>query len=164
MLVADGEMLISIEAKFGSGNPLAHEGTVKEGEKPVTRKGVLERYLGGNTSERTKQIVRSENIPPAPRSQLLRNVVFASEMARGTPWHVVNLVAESLKRKDDKHKSFANPTKEIVDYLQPDYKHCFTYRTWEGLHANCIKGESKLADLDSYLKGKSAHYCRAFAL
>jgi hypothetical protein len=28
-------------------------------------------------------------------------------------------------------------------YLHPDYKRCFTYRTWEGLYANCIAGDSK---------------------
>jgi hypothetical protein len=164
MLVADGEMLVSIEAKFGSGNPLAHEGMVKKGEKPITRAGLLERYLGNNTSQRTKRIVQSEHIGRAPRSQLLRNVVFTAEMGGDTPWHVVNLVAESLKGKKDKYKSFANPTEEVAGYLHPDYKHCFTYRTWEGLHANCIAGDSKLADLDGYLREKSAHYFPAFTL
>jgi hypothetical protein len=164
MLVAEGEMLVSIEAKFGSGNPLAHEGEVKEGQKPITRVGLLKRYLGTETSVRTRSIVQSEQIGPAPRSQLLRNVVFAAEMADGVPWHVVNLVANSLKGRSDMYKSFADPTGEIAGYLQPDYKHCFTYRTWEGLYANCVAGDTKLADLDGYLHGKSAHYCPAFVL
>ena len=164
MLVAEGEMLISIEAKFGSGNPLAHEGEVKEGQKPIARDGLLKRYLGTQTSVGTRSIVQSEKIGRAPRSQLLRNVVFAAEMADDTPWHVVNLVADSLKGRSDKYKSCADPTGEIAGYLKPDYKHCFTYRTWEGLHANCVAGDSELADLDGYLRGKSAHYGCAFVL
>jgi hypothetical protein len=38
-LVAEGEMLVSIEAKFGSGNPLAREGLVEKGEKPSPAQG-----------------------------------------------------------------------------------------------------------------------------
>jgi hypothetical protein len=49
--------------------------------------------------------VQSELIGPATHSQLLRNVVFAAEMAGDTPWHVVNLVAASLQGSDDKYKS-----------------------------------------------------------
>jgi hypothetical protein len=95
---------------------------------------------------------------------LLRNVVFAAEMAHDTPRHVVNLVANSLKGNSNKYYSFADPTDEVTDYLHPDYKHCFTYRTWESLHANCIAGDPGLAVLDGYLRGKSAHYGRAFSL
>jgi hypothetical protein len=48
MLVVPGEMLICIEAKFGSGNPLAYDGDVKEGEKPASRAGSLEKYEHGH--------------------------------------------------------------------------------------------------------------------
>lgn len=164
MLVADGELLVSIEAKFGSGNPLAHKGEVKEGQKPITADGLRDRYLGTGTSERTKRIVQPGLLGDAPHSQLLRNVVFAAEMTQGAPWHVVNLVADSLKGTDDGYKSYADPTGPVTRYLHPDYQHCFTYRTWEGLHAHCIAGEPSLANLDSYLRGKSAHYGRAFVL
>jgi len=164
MLVADGELLVSIEAKFGSGNPLAHKGEVKEGEKPITASGLRERYLGADTSERTKLIVQSKFIGDAPHGQLLRNIVFAAEMTQGAPWHVVNLVAESLKGKDDGYKSYANPTEPITRYLHADYQHCFTYRSWEGLYAHCVAGDPALAGLDSYLRGKSAHYRPAFDL
>ena len=44
--------------------------------------------------------------------------------------------------------------------MHPDYKQCFTYRTWEGLYANCIAGDLRLAELDEYFRGKSAHYGR----
>jgi hypothetical protein len=91
MLVAERELVVCIEAKFGSGNPLAYDSEPKEGEKPTSRAGLLARYLGDRTSDRTRKIVCAERIGPAPRSQLLRNVVFASEMAEKTPWCVVNL-------------------------------------------------------------------------
>jgi hypothetical protein len=165
MLVAAGEMLICIEAKFGSGNPLAHDGAIKDGEKPTSRAGLLARYLGERTSQRTKDIVRTEHIGPTPRSQLLRNIVFAAEMAGETPWHVVNLVSSTQGiGADDKYKSYADPTDEVRGYLQPDCRHCFTFRTWEGLHSALIADEPALAALDRYLRGKSAHYRRAFNL
>jgi hypothetical protein len=164
MLVADGEMLVCIEAKFRSGNPLAREVEAKKGQKPISRKGLLERYLGDKTSARTKRIVQVKQIGQAPCSQLLRNVVFAAEMAQNTPWHVVNLVADSLKGKSDKYQSFSDPTDEITGYLHPDYKHCFTFQTWEGLYSNCIADDPKLTKLDKYFRGKSAHYKRAFVL
>lgn len=44
MLVVDGQLIVCIEAKFGSGNPIAHEATLRPGEKPTTREGLLGRY------------------------------------------------------------------------------------------------------------------------
>jgi hypothetical protein len=165
MLVAEGEMVICIEAKFGSGNPLAHDSKPKDGEKPTSRAGLLARYLGDRTSERTKRIVQADRTGPAPRSQLLRNIVFASEMAGDTPWHVVNLVSSTQGAGvDDRYKSYADPTSEVTGYLHPDWHHCFTFRTWEGLHAAAVAGNPELASLDTYLRGKSAHYRRAFEL
>ena len=45
MLIAPGEMLICIEAKFASANPLAHDSPTAAGAKPTTREGLLARYL-----------------------------------------------------------------------------------------------------------------------
>jgi hypothetical protein len=165
MLVAEGEMLICIEAKFGSANTLAHDSKLNTGDKPTSRDGLLQRYLGDG-SPRAKAVVRPERIGPHPRSQLLRNVVFASEMAGDAPWHVVNLVSAtlSLSGKDDPTKSYADPTEEVCGYLRGDHQHCFTYRSWEGLHANVVKAQASLTELDQYLRGKSAHYRRAFDL
>jgi hypothetical protein len=164
MLVAERELVVCIEAKFGSGNPLAYDSVTKKGEKPTSRVGLIARYLGNRTSDRTRRIVCCEKIGPASRSQLLRNIVFASEMAENTPWCVVNLVSSTQRGRDDKHKSYADPTDEVQSYLHPDWRHCFTFRTWERLHAAVISGDSALAALDQYLRGKSAHFRRAFAL
>ena len=165
MLVADGEIVISIEAKFGSGNPLSHDGEAKEGEKPTSRAGLLARYLGERTSERTKHIVRPDHMGASLHSQLFRNIVFASEMAGEVPWHVVNLVSSTQRGTlNDVSHTFADPTNDVRGYLHPDCQHCFTYRTWEGLHAELIRNEPALAGLDRYLRGKSAHYLPAFEL
>jgi hypothetical protein len=165
ILVAEEEMLISVEAKFTSQNPLAYDRTTKDGEKPTSRAGLLARYLGAKTSELTRQVVRPDHIGPSLHSQLFRNVVFASEMAGKSPWHVVNLVCSSQQgtRKDARY-TFADPTEDVRSYLRPDRKHCFTYRTWEQLHSALIRNDAALAELDRYLRSKSARYLPAFHL
>jgi len=166
MLVAEQELVVCIEAKFGSGNPLAYDSAPKKGEKPTSRKGLLDRYLGERTSDRTRSIVRADKIGAAPRSQLLRNVVFASEMAEKTPWHVVNLVSstQARRRTENNRTSYADPTDEVRSYLHPDWRHCFTLWTWEQLHAAVISSDPDLAHLDRYLRDKSAHFELAFEL
>ena len=161
MLVAPQELVVCIEAKFGSGNPLAHASAVKEGQKPTSRAELLARYLGDQTSSRTKEIVDSEKIGPAIRSQLFRNIVFASEMAGRTPWHVVNLVSSTQWSGETRnnHQSYQDPTDEVRGYLQSD---CFTFRTWEGLYNAVISGDPDLARLEQYLQTKSAHFKPAF--
>jgi hypothetical protein len=53
-------------------------------------------------------------------------------MAGKVPWHVVNLVSSTQGvGPDDKYKSYADPTDEVCGYLDPDWRHCFTFRTWE---------------------------------
>lgn len=80
MLVVEGEIVICIEAKFGSGNSLAYEGRIKEGEKPTSRTGLLERYLGRSTKAATRAAIQPESMAPRLHSQLFRNIVFASEI------------------------------------------------------------------------------------
>jgi hypothetical protein len=132
MLVVKNEMVICIEAKFGSGNSLAHDGSIKDGEKPASRVGLLARYLGPATKDRTKGIIRPENIPQRLHGQLFRNVIFASEMAV-KDWHVVNLVSRTQhqNRKETASCSFLDPTDDVRSYLSQESKSCFTYRTWE---------------------------------
>jgi hypothetical protein len=165
MLVAEGEMVISVEAKFGSGNPLAYDHEAKEGEKPMSRAGLLARYLGANTSDLTKHIVRPDQMGASLHSQLFRNIVFASEMASEVPWHVVNLVSGTQRgTRDDARYSFADPEPAVRCYLHQDWQHCFTYQTWEKLHAALIGDDTELSALDRYLRAKSAHYLPAFEL
>lgn len=165
MLVADGELVISIEAKFGSGNTLAVDREAPKGAKPTARAGLLDRYLGARTSVRTRAIIEPALMGARLHSQLFRNVVFASEMAADVPWHVVNLVSSTQCRsRDDQRYTFTDPTDEVCAYLHPDCQQCFTYRTWEGLHAKLIKDDQGITRLDQYLRGKSAHFLPAFNL
>jgi hypothetical protein len=164
MLVVKGEMVICIEAKFGSGNPLAYDAEVKEGEKPTSRTDLFEQYRGKSRKASTKAAIHSESMAPALHSQLFRNIVFASEMAE-KDWHVVNLVRSTDPgTKDTERYSFADPSVDVKSYLSPDSQSCFTYRTWEGLYASVIKDTPELAELGLYMRGKSAHYRPAFDL
>jgi hypothetical protein len=165
MLVVKDEMVICIEAKFGSGNSLSHEGIIKDGDKPASRAGLLARYLGCAKKDRTKAVIRPEFMAQTLHGQLFRNVVFASEMAV-KDWHVVNLVSSTQHRdrKESVRASYANPTDDVRCYLSPDVQSCFTYRTWEDLYAEKIKGTSELRELDHYMRNMSAHYRPAFDL
>lgn len=165
MLVLDRQLLVCIEAKFGSGNPLAYEGPVKLGQKPVNRAGLLRCYLDQAT-EKTKAIIDRDAIREPFHSQLFRNVVFACEMADGCTWHVVNLVSRTQWncQKDSNKYSFVDPKEQVRAYLRDDYRQCFSFATWEELHAALIKPDSDLSSLDVYLRSKSAHYRRAFEL
>jgi hypothetical protein len=164
MLVIEGEIVICIEAKFGSGNPLAYDGNEKEGEKPTSRSGLFERYLGKARTLSTRVAIHSGTTAPTLHSQLFRNIVFASEMAE-KDWHVVNLVRSTDQgTKDNERYSFADPSVDVKSYLSPDSQSCFTYRTWENLYAAVIKGAPELAELGLYMRGKSAHYRPAFNL
>jgi nicotinamidase-related amidase len=100
-----------------------------------------------------------QKMGPAPSGQLFRNIVFASEMADTTSWHVVNLV-----RGTQGDKPPADPTNEVCGYLRADWRHCFTFRTWESLHGAVVSGSRELAPLDRYLRRKSAHFRQAFLL
>jgi hypothetical protein len=55
MLVAPQELVVCIEAKFGSGNPLAHASAVKEGQKPTARAELLARYLFWGSDQQPDQ-------------------------------------------------------------------------------------------------------------
>jgi hypothetical protein len=165
MLVVEGEIVICIEAKFGSGNSLAYDATVKDGEKPTTRPALVERYLGESTKASTRAAIRSESIGPRLHSQLFRNIIFASEMAV-KEWHVVNLVSKTQHKvgKDNTRTSFTDPTPDVLSYLTPESQSRFTYRTWEDLYAKVIRDDTELTDLTSYMLNKSAHFKRAFEL
>jgi hypothetical protein len=167
MLVAQGEMIVCIEAKFGSGNTLAHgiSEEDKDQQKPTSRQGLLTRYLGGNTSQQTRTMIQQDKIGSVFHSQLFRNIVFAAEMAGPIPWHVVNLVSSTQRPvREKRHVSFDDPTSTVRAYLQPSQHERFTWRTWENLYAARIRDKPELMKLGLYMRGKSAHYRPAFKL
>lgn len=165
MLVIEGRLVICIEAKFGSGNPLAYEGTVPADQKPTDRAALLRRYLDQAGAETRRNIDR-DGIGDTFHSQLFRNVVFASEMADGHDWHVVNLVSRTqwARGHESERYSFKPPDEHVRSYLHPNRKECFSFRTWEDLHRALIKDDPVLPKLNTYICSKSAHYQRAFDL
>lgn len=165
MLVVDTKLIVCIEAKFGSGNPVAYESTVQSGDKPTGRYELFSRYLDG-AGETTQGIIDRQQIDEVFNSQLFRNVVFASEMAVGADWHVANLASKTQWSSDkkSKHSSYDDPATRVQRYLREDVRDRFTFRTWEDLYNSVIKPEPKLKELDEYMHSKSAHFRRAFAL
>lgn len=165
MLVLEGELVISIEAKFSSGNPLAYEGIVEAGQKPADRAGLLRRYVDQSGAE-TQSFIDPDGMGDVLHSQLFRNVIFASEMASSCDWHVVNLVSKTQWNygKDSERYSYENPAPAVRPYLRQDHKHCFSFRAWEGLHKTVIRGVPELAKVDTYMRSKSARYRPAFEL
>ncbi len=161
----EGELVISIEAKFSSGNPLAYEGIVDAGQKTPDRAGLLRRYLDQSGAE-TQSSIDPGGMGDVLHSQLFRNVVFASEMASGCDWHVVNLVSKTQWNygKDSECYSFGDPASAVRSYLRQDHKNCFSFQTWEGLHKAVIRGVPELAKVDTYMRSKSARYRPAFEL
>ena len=163
MLVLNGRIVICIEAKFGSGNPLAGLGRSKSGEKPTDRDGLLGRYFY-RASERTQSAIDRNGIGEIFHSQLFRNVVFASEMANGSDWYVVNLMSDTqrkLGKTTDKY-SFDDPRPHVRSYLRGDFGERFHFRTWEELYRGLVRNTDGLGRLDAYIRTKSAHYERAF--
>jgi hypothetical protein len=167
MLVVEGQLVVCIEAKFGSGNPIAYDSAPTPGAKPTERGALLARYLPKEIRPDTRAAILESEISGTFHSQLFRNIVFASEMAAGSNWHVVNLVSSTqggVDRRASARYSFANPEESIRRYLHPDVRESFTYRTWENLHGALTQDTPVLAALDRYLRGKSAHYRQAFTL
>lgn len=165
MLVVENEMVICIEAKFASGNSLAYDGKDKDGEKPTSRSALVDRYLGKARKANTRAAIHPEQMTARLHGQLFRNIIFASEMA-AREWHVVNLVSSTQHKlgKDNSRSSFADPTADVSSYLSAEARSRFAYRTWEGLYAALVKGRQELAELDRYMRTKSAHFRPAFEL
>ena len=165
MLVVPGEIVICIEAKFCSGNAIAHASHPKDGEKPTDVDGLLKRYLEP-ASPTTKAVINPSGIGDAFHSQLFRNVVFASEMAGDADWRVVNLVSETQWKRgaESSEYSFKDPRPGVRAFLAEPSKSRFKFRTWEGLYAELVKPDTRMERLGEYLSTKSAHYKRAFEL
>jgi len=164
MLVIPGELVVCIEAKFGSGNPLAFAGTVAPGEKPCDARGLIERYLDP-AKERTRKRFLAQRFDGKLHSQLFRNLIFASEMADDADWHVVNLVSRTLWNRGGAAKySYEDPTPDIQKFLQQECHRCFSFRYWEDLYRSVIASEPDLDRVARYMERKSAHYKPAFSL
>src|SRR5206468_1939531 len=93
VIIVGPSRLLCIEAKFTSGNPLAQDVDVDDGEKPKRRGELVDRYIERNSIWATP-VIAPHDIGGTVHSQLLRVAVFAACMAQlaGVEWQVVNLV------------------------------------------------------------------------
>lgn len=170
MLVTD-RVVMCIEAKLTSGNPLAatRESTSEAGAKPKTREGIVKRYY--DSFPWAKQYIDRQKLMESElHSQLFRNVIFSAWMAEleGKDWHVVNLASSTQWSPRlqvstmQSNYDFHNPTGAIAGYLSRDLQDHFTFYTWEELYREVVQGHPGLEELTAYLHGKTAHLKRAF--
>ena len=166
MLVVPKKLVICIEAKFGSKNPIAVDKEEKEEEKPKRMDRLIKRYYNGNKLIKGCDIF---DFPPKPKflfyEQLFRNIVFAASMAQiegHTNWFVVNLRSQhvmNLKRGKPESRPVMRSVRSI---LRQGYKKRFLHLTWEEIYEIAVKDNPKLYNLSWYLKNKSLNCGRAF--
>jgi len=165
MLVVPGKVVVCIEAKFGSKNPIAKERHSSDGEKPKRVSELIERYCAKNRIVDMNKILDLSKPPKLFYEQLFRNVVFAATMAKleGAPeWYVVNLRSQhvmNLKRGEPESMPIKRNIRSI---LRPTHKRRFTHITWEQIYDVAVKNDEKLSNLAWYLKTKSLNCSRAF--
>jgi hypothetical protein len=170
MLIVPGELVMFVEAKFGSGNAVAaaKAAAAKPGEKPKDVAGLVGRYYHQNRLWKCgSRYILPEKIGERFHSQLFRNVVFAAGIAelQGCDWHVVNLTRRPRSAgRVSKTVDYGDPTDDVRCYLTDACKPCFTVRTWEELYAIIVKPAAELTGTAKYMEGKSAHFKPAFRI
>jgi hypothetical protein len=166
MLIVPKTVVICIEAKFGSKNPLARDKDVAEGEKPKKIEDLIERYCNKNEFINRNEIFDFESERPRLLyEQLFRNIVFAASMAKlegASEWYVANLRSQhNINVKRGKPESMP-VVRSVRSILKPEQKKRFVHLTWEDIYDNCVKGNSDLCNLAWYMKNKTLNCRRAF--
>lgn len=165
MLVVPGKILICIEAKFGSKNPISKEVPEGAGEKPKSRRNLIERYCTKNEIKDMNEIFDAESMPDRLVEQLFRNIVFAScmaELGKIPKWHVVNLRSQHVMNLKRGKPESQPVVRSVRSMLRPRYKKWFSHLTWEDIFDIAIRGDHKLHDLSWYMKNKTINCQRAF--
>jgi hypothetical protein len=165
MLVVPKKIVICIEAKFGSKNPIAKERKETEGDKPSGKDKLIKRYCKGNNIIDTSQLFDFSNMPKLFYEQIFRNIVFAASMAKlegKAEWYVVNLRNQYIMNMKKGKPESMPIVLNIRSILKSKHKKQFTHLTWEVIYEKIIKGNDELANLIWYLKNKSLGCGRAF--
>ena len=165
MLIIPKKLVICIEAKFGSKNPITKEQKENIGEKPKSKVKLIERYCTKNTMIDTNELFNFSNAPKLFYEQLFRNIIFAASMAKlesNADWYVVNLRNQHVMNLKRGKPESMPIMRNIRSILKPKYKKRFTHLTWEDIYNKAIKGNKELANLMWYLKNKSLNCGRAF--
>jgi len=164
MLVVPEKVIICIEAKFGSKNPIADNLLEEPGQKPKSLNRLLDRYYKG--SPLMADILVSPNSMPTPfHEQIFRNIVFCASMAKNAgikEWYVANLRNQHLMNIKRRQPESRPIKRNIISMLRPSHKHRFTHLTWEDIYNLAVKDNNALFNLSWYLKNKSLGCSRAF--
>ncbi len=165
MLYVPGQLLLLVEAKFTSGNTIASASVSDDvtGEKPKSRKRILERYTP-TLLPRNALLAPSSSGPFY--SQLYRNLVFAIYMADklGVRWGLVNLVCKRQFDQGQNKVQFQDPTQCINGLLPERPRGQFLFYSWERLYADHVAKATELRDLAEYMYNKSANGVKALAI
>lgn len=159
--------LVCIEAKFKSGNPIAFNKEVADGEKPKSRNELIKRYVRPVqiNDKQIKPVIKPEHVGETVHSQLLRMFVFTSTIAqlvRRPNWIVANLVSNTQwsNKKNSCEYDFENPTSSIPACVRNNFR----FISWEkDIYRNILKAHS-LDELTKYMENKTANLKKAFDL
>jgi hypothetical protein len=164
IIYVHGEVVIGIEAKFTSTNPIATNDITKdeEGDKPKSREGLIKRY---NPHYLKNKEFHPETYKGQFLSQIYRNLIFASHMAisTNTEWYFCNLISEKQMLKKDK-LSFQNIEAFYKGIIADEKAKHASLLTWEKIYESVIQSETKMEKLASYMIEKTANLERAFNL
>ena len=136
MLVVPKKLIICIEAKFGSKNPIAIDKIEEKGEKPKRIDRLRKRYCSRNDLIKEYDIF---DFPAEPTTifyeQLFRNIVFAASMAKiegQTNWLVVNLRSQHVMNLKRGKPESMPVMRSVQSILKPEYKKRFLHLTCPG--------------------------------
>jgi hypothetical protein len=165
MLVVPNKVLICIEAKFGSKNPIAEERKVSVDQKPKSRTDLIDRYCTRNSIVQWEEIFTFDKMPTRFHEQLFRNLVFAASMAKIAgieEWYVLNLRSQHVMNLKKAHPESMPVVRSVRSVLTPSHKKRFLHITWEHLYNICVKDNPGLHNLAWYMKNKTLNCRRAF--
>lgn len=165
MLYIPGQLLVLVEAKFTSGNPIALASATRDAsdEKPKSREGILRRYAPAALPQNALFVPATSK---PLYSQLYRNLVFAMHMANelDVRWGLVSLVCEGQFQQRQDEIEFQDPTPFLHAILPEKSRHQFVFYSWERLYADHVAKTAELKDLAEYMYNKSANGVRALAV
>jgi hypothetical protein len=150
-----GRLLLVIEAKLLSPNPIVYRGQPRKTPQSLTLEELLDLY-----HDPALRILDFDKLHTAERipSQLFRYIVFGEYMARldgpDTQAYLANLV-----RAGQEHQS----TSEFQQFLRPEYPDRFTRLTWETIYALSGLHWRKLTRLQQYMLSKPIGVTGGFA-
>ncbi|MBN2269693.1 MAG: hypothetical protein JXN61_03710 [Sedimentisphaerales bacterium] len=165
MLVVPNKVLICIEAKFGSKNPIAEERKVPQDQKPKSKTELIDKYCYRNSIIRWNDIFTFDRMPVRFHEQLFRNIVFAAsiaEVAGIEKWYVVNLRSQHVMNLKKGRAESMPVVRNVRSVLTHAYKNRFVHLTWEELYDICVRDNPHLHNLAWYMKNKTLNCQRAF--